>query len=227
MCFSAEASFGASAVIGIIGIIALKKATNFPQKVFAIIPIFFAVQQFLEGMLWLVLDGKLYMSWKQPLILGFLFFAWLVWPVYIPFSMAMFEKNRIKRKVLLSFLGLGFLIILGFLYVIIFHNIDANAAKLHINYTYDYVPPLPWIYGLLYLIPTIVSFMLSSVKKMWALGLINLTSYIFSRIFFFGHVLSVWCFFGAVASVFILWYIIQLNKIEVHQEDEYGVNQTT
>ncbi|HNW89846.1 MAG TPA: hypothetical protein PKN48_09290 [Bacteroidales bacterium] len=225
MCFSAEASFCASALIGTIGVISVRKSTTFPQKMFAIIPLFFAIQQLMEGFLWVVISNPEYIAWKQPLIIGFLIFAWLVWPVYIPFSMALFEKNTTRRRILLGFLGMGFLLILCFLYILIFHTPDASADQLHINYTYDYQPPVEWVWGLIYFIPTVVSLMISSKKKMWIFGVINLCSYIFSRIYFSGHVLSVWCFFGAVGSAFILWAIIQMNKVP--ETSEQRVNQAT
>ncbi len=58
MCFNANASFGASAVIGVIGILALRKVKNPSHYAFAGIPLLFAIQQFVEGVLWLAL--------KQP-----------------------------------------------------------------------------------------------------------------------------------------------------------------
>jgi hypothetical protein len=223
MCFSAEASFGAAAVLGVAGVISIKKASTFPQKVFAVIPLFFAIQQFIEGLLWLVLKNPAYSEWKLPLIIGFLLFAWLVWPVYIPFSMALFEKNKVRRKILLSFLVIGFLLVLCFLYMIIFQHPDANAAKLHIKYTFGYIPPLNWLWGIIYLFPTVVSMIISSAKKMWILGIINLCTYTFSIIYFKGTVLSVWCFFGALASIFVIWYIIRMNNISNHSEQNTGL----
>ena len=220
MCFSAEASFGAAAVLAVAGAISIKKANTFPQRVFAVIPLFFAVQQCIEGFLWLVLKNPVYTEWKVPLILGFLVFAYLVWPVYIPFSMALFEKNTGRRKIQLGFLGLGFLLILCFLYMMIFQHPDATAANLHIKYTFSYTPPASWLWGILYLVPTVVSMIISSAKKMWIMGIINLTSYLFSILYFSGNVLSVWCFFGALASVFVIWYIINLNKNPLQQAPE-------
>ena len=55
MCFSAEASFGASAILLTIGVISLNKSVNVPQKVLSCIPFIFGVQQFSEGILWLSL----------------------------------------------------------------------------------------------------------------------------------------------------------------------------
>jgi hypothetical protein len=56
MCFSATASFGASVVLGTIGVATLTKVKERAQVPFAIIPIMFAVQQFTEGILWIGLS---------------------------------------------------------------------------------------------------------------------------------------------------------------------------
>lgn len=212
MCFSAEASFGASAVISMVGLVAYRKSVTLPQKVFALIPLFFALQQFIEGFLWVVLRNGAYVSWKYPLTIGFLIFAWLVWPLFIPLSMYLQEKNKTRKKILLVFQAIGIFMAGGFIYVMLFHNVDASIAKYHVNYTYDFKPPFAWFFGLLYLIPTVVSMMVSSVKRMWVLGIINICSYMFSRIFFFGQVISVWCFFGAIASITVLWIVMESRK---------------
>ena len=53
MCFSSNASFGASAVLAVVGVVAIAKAKNTPGRLFAAIPFIFSIQQFAEGMLWL------------------------------------------------------------------------------------------------------------------------------------------------------------------------------
>ena len=53
MCFSAGASFGAAAVLSIVGAVAVIKAKTIPQGLFAAIPFIFSIQQVAEGMLWL------------------------------------------------------------------------------------------------------------------------------------------------------------------------------
>lgn len=224
MCFSAEASFTASAVISVAGIIAIKRSSNIQQKLFALVPLFFAIQQFIEGLLWIVLKNPIYGEWKHLLTMAFLVFAWLVWPVYMPFSMAMLEKNPVKKKILYGFLALGSLVAAGFIYIMVFHNVDASIAEYHINYVYDFRPPYSWVYGLFYLVPTIGSLFVSGVKKMWTLGLINLVSYIASRIFFFGYVISVWCFFGAIASLMVYIIIKETSKVE---EQAYSLNENS
>jgi hypothetical protein len=55
MCFSAGASFAGGVIITGIGVAAFREVHKPSQLVFAIIPVFFGVQQFVEGFLWLTL----------------------------------------------------------------------------------------------------------------------------------------------------------------------------
>ena len=108
MCFSATASFSTSAALGIVGAITISKTKNERLKPLALIPWFFGLQQLFEGILWLHLPG--YATDTLAIFSKniFLFFAYIFWPIWIPFSMWVIEKN-IKRKQLLSLLlGIGF-----------------------------------------------------------------------------------------------------------------------
>src|SRR5689334_18279270 len=116
MCFSAVASFGASAVLGTIGVITVRKTTSPNQKLFAAIPIFFSLQQLSEGLVWLTF---MHPNWEPYRLLFshiFLVFALLVWPVWVPLSVWLLEVNNRFRKLLLGFFffGLFFALMVGF-----------------------------------------------------------------------------------------------------------------
>jgi hypothetical protein len=55
MCFSPEASFAGSVIVFSIGIATVRKVHKSSQLVFAGIPLFFGIQQFAEGLLWLTI----------------------------------------------------------------------------------------------------------------------------------------------------------------------------
>ena len=93
MCFSAGASFGASAVLGTLGVVTLKKAKTTNQVPFAAIPLLFGAQQVAEGALWVGFSGNVNESWKHFPVYIFLVFAQLVWPVWVPFSILQLEYN--------------------------------------------------------------------------------------------------------------------------------------
>ncbi|MGZ5219533.1 MAG: hypothetical protein ACXWC7_05630, partial [Chitinophagaceae bacterium] len=73
MCFSAGASFGASALLGVIGAVTITKAKTIPQRLFATIPLVFAVQQLSEGMLWLSLKNPALEAGQSFFTYAFLF----------------------------------------------------------------------------------------------------------------------------------------------------------
>lgn len=55
MCFSAGASFGASAILVVIGVASLRKVQTRAHLPFAAIPLLFGIKQAFEGVLWLML----------------------------------------------------------------------------------------------------------------------------------------------------------------------------
>jgi hypothetical protein len=79
MCFSAEASFGTGADIAIVGTVAIKKAETPSQRIFALIPWFFSIQQSMEGILWVTLPNPDSLLWQRIGTYGFLLFAWVLW----------------------------------------------------------------------------------------------------------------------------------------------------
>ena len=217
MCFSAGMSFGASAVILITGIITISKARTNPQRIFALIPLFFSIQQFTEGLLWLVLANPEYDNYRPLLTHLYLTFAWIIWPVFIPFSMGLLENKLSRKRLLHLFLGIGVFVSAGFIHIMMSHHAHAVINEYHIDYLFDNTPSYHFIFTILYIVATVVSLFVSSTKRMWAFGVINLASYLFTKIFFHGHVVSIWCFFGALSSFIVLWIILDLNKL--HKEE--------
>ena len=220
MCFSASTSFIASAVIGTVGTVAFKKAKTSSMKVFAMTPIFFAMQQFVEGIVWVALsnpESEFAAMWLTKAVYAFLVFAWVIWPVFIPFFMIKLEQNPQRKKVLKGLLinGIGVASIL--VYVLVNYNMTAQVNDYHIRYDRDFQSDWVWVFAIFYLASTVFPTLISSVKKMWYLGLINLLSYFFAKIFFAGYVISIWCFFGAVSSIVVLVIILEAQKSRTEQ----------
>jgi hypothetical protein len=62
MCFSAGASFAGGIIITGIGVATIREVHKPSQMVFASIPVFFGVQQVMEGCLWLTLPDADYFN---------------------------------------------------------------------------------------------------------------------------------------------------------------------
>jgi hypothetical protein len=215
MCFSASASFGASAVLTITGIATIIKARTIPHHLFACIPLVFAVQQFAEGMLWLALRHTGY-EWGQSFFTyTFLFFAIVVWPVWVPLTIRMLEKNTERRKIMIYFLCIGVVVSAGAGFILLSNPVHPVAVSDHIHYSFITDMDTRFtqtIFALLYCTATLIVPFISTVKRMKWFGYILLASSLFAIIFYNGFVISVWCYFAAVLSVVVLWIIRGLRK---------------
>lgn len=84
MCFSAPASFVTAGITGVIGIAALVRVRAPRELPLAAAPLLFALQQIIEGLLWLNLPLAPEGSLSAVLTFLFLFFAEAFWPLYAP-----------------------------------------------------------------------------------------------------------------------------------------------
>ena len=104
MCFSVEASFGASLFLLGIGLLSFKNLKSKNLWPLALVPLLFAAQQFLEGFVWLskadIITDNIGIMAKY----GFIFFAFIVWPFWIPFACWKTEENKklVVKRVNLS-----------------------------------------------------------------------------------------------------------------------------
>jgi hypothetical protein len=212
MCFSAGASFGAGAILLAVGTVTLKKAKEPDQTYFALIPFLFAAQQISEGFLWLSLDGAAD-SWLQPVTTFlFIFFAQMLWPVWVPYAMLRLETKAKRRAVLSVLLLLGIVISLFLSYCLMYYPVEARVLGRHISYAQEYPIAFRGAGGIFYLLTTIAPPFISSVRRMWVLGVAILVSCIITAVFYNDYVVSVWCFFAAVISVVVYVILNGLKK---------------
>lgn len=88
MCFSPQASFGAAAVLSVLGAVGLKKANGSRRSLIAAIPCIFAIQQALEGFVWLAIGRGDYSSaWYYIPVYLFLFCLNLVATLYAKYTL--------------------------------------------------------------------------------------------------------------------------------------------
>lgn len=212
MCFSATASFGASAILFIAGIAALNKVESKSQIPFAAIPIIFAFHQFTEGFVWLSLTHQEYNYWQEIPIIIFLLLAQVLWPFWVPFSFLLIEKGDKRKKILRILLGLGSIASIFLAYRLLFHPVTAVINPFHIRYTINFpFKILNILVGITYFIVSIVPPFLAGGKRMISLGLLNLISFIITIVFFENYVISVWCFFAALISFEVYLVMKNLN----------------
>lgn len=212
MCFSAEASFTASAALGVIGVITVKKVTHPTQLAFACIPFLFSFQQLTEGLVWISLSHNI--TFLQPISTYlFLIIAQIVWPTWVPLSILLLEKNEKRKNALRVILGIGVGLSLYLTFCYLIYDVNAEISDHHIRYNLDFphTKHLLWLSGLFYFIPTVVSTFVSSVKRMHLLGTFILFSCVITLLFTTKYFISIWCFFAAILSMLVLLVIVNLK----------------
>src|SRR6202034_4648960 len=107
MCFSAAANFVGSGVLGGIGVVTLRRVKHRRELLFAALPTFFAIHQFIEGFVWLGLDGILSPKVAHNMGAAFMLYAQGLLPFILPLSVLLFESDAKSRRRMQPFLVLG------------------------------------------------------------------------------------------------------------------------
>lgn len=203
MCFSATASFATSALLGTTGVVALSSVKDKRDYMIATVPVIFAVQQFIEGLVWVNLGQGLV---TESLAYGFLFFAFLLWPVYIPLAVWAHERDP-NRKCQLRFLVIFGSIGAFYLLVVLFtQTLGVNLAGRSIDYSINAPFEVPGV--ILYISVTIGALLMSSSRFIRWFGALTLLSAASAWFFYEQAFTSVWCFFAALLSLLIVGYIL-------------------
>jgi hypothetical protein len=202
MCFSATASFVAAGVTGAVGIVALSRARRPSEWPLAAVPLIFAAQQGVEGLLWLQLPVAPDAPSTTVLTYLFLLFAEVLWPAFAPMACLLIEPNKRRRLLMAACLVAG-LAVASYYLVSIFSN--PHAAQIighHVSYVNE--GEISYLMGTAYLVATGGVIALSSHRAMVALSAIVMVGAFVSYMLYWESFVSVWCFFAATASIVIL-----------------------
>jgi hypothetical protein len=221
MCFSPEASFGATALLLPLGAYCVRRAVRNDLRYLplALTPLAFGVQQAAEGCVWYGLrhDDPALVASASAL---FLFFALAFWPFWVPFSLLFVERRRPTRLFLgaTAALSLSWLIFYTQLALVPHHLLRAQAVRHSIDYGladlrgFRDAPALVW--QLAYLAFICAPLLLARPgghKLIWRIGggliaALFVVSYLVYRYAW----ASVWCFFAAVSSLLLVFAFAKL-----------------
>jgi hypothetical protein len=220
MCFSAGASFTAAAALSGASIVSLKKAAHTRMLSFALTPLFFGIQQFCEGVVWITLSEPI--SWLHyTAIHSFIFFAGSWWPFWIPYSLYTAENNVRRKKVLAGITcgGIVVALILFFTWNIPLTNVAVVNHHLHYPAGCSIFAiknkmienSISTGLAVAYCFITIAPLFISTLLYAWVLGIAISIWLAVSYIFYAMAFPSTWCFFAAISSM-IICFIVQRNR---------------
>jgi hypothetical protein len=217
MCFNATASFAAAAVLIPAGLhtLAMARRQGPRWQLLAAFPLLFGVQQAIEGVLWLALGDPLghVLGVPPPLAvpltaLGFLGFAFLLWPALVPLA-AWSVEPRPRRRTLFAVLAV--LGAAGGLYLYLplamhpgWLEVSILGGSIHYDPRIAFPPLLSQPLGRgLYALVVLVPLLASSEPLVRRFGGLILVSVLFSAAIYGYAFVSVWCFFAALLSAWL------------------------
>jgi hypothetical protein len=204
MCFSATANFVGSGVLASVGVVTLTRVKHRRELLFASLPLLFAIHQFIEGFVWLGLDGILSPTVTHDMGAAFMLYAQGLLPFLLPLSVLLFEPTAPSRQRMRPFLVLGAgttLYILWALTAFPTQVFVKGNSIVYINQATNNITV-----AILYVIATCGSLFFSKIKPMILFGAANLAILLIVMEVRRYAFTSLWCAYAAIASVIILAY---------------------
>jgi hypothetical protein len=223
MCFSASASFTASAVLIPTGVYCLTEARKKDEAYLPVagLPLFFGIQQSFEGFVWLNIIPENSIS-VTSFALCFLFFSHFFWLFWIPFSAFYLEDNTLLKSILKVFVIAGF-IYGALLYFPLFinHNwLQVEVTNHSINYitSFFFSEMTPenfsfYLYALIIILPLLIS----SNKSINLLGILITLGALVTYFYYHYAFISVWCYIAAIVSIYLVYVLRKLPDIDSTQ----------
>jgi hypothetical protein len=226
MCFSTAASFTTAALLLPLGIYASKIAWFKDSRYLplTIIPIFFGIQQGMEGMEWLSINSNqadVIRFWA----LGFLFFAYGFWLVCPAVGMFIIERRPRTRQQLLTIAFIGFFFGVSlYLPLLLYPDwltvvIRQGSIDYQTRLIYDRFLSRDTIH-LIYLAIVLSPLYLSNLDRIKIFAGLIALSMIASTFFFNYAFVSVWCFWSAILSIYIIYIVKVLPTRELSEHSK-------
>jgi hypothetical protein len=201
MCFSEEASFTAAVFLTTVGVLSLKKAKYHPERMMiALIPLFFGLQQGSEGFQWLYQKGIFGTAAASEMLQQiFLFFALLFWPVWMPLSVWVADREPAKKRqlFLLLLLGMATSATIGYQWLQVPTTLSVQEHRLQYLTHVDEL--MIWPYAISVMAPWLIT----SLPRTKFLGIVFFIAFGLSSWVYYVAFTSVWCFFCALMSLWI------------------------
>ena len=212
MCFSATASFTAGAVLLGVGALTFKAAQRPRELPFAAIPLLFAIQQLIEGVIWLSFSTQAPLL-KTVMTQVYSFFSHVLWPIYVPLAVLLMEPVEKPRRALFMSAYAGLAVGLYLLYMLLAFPVVSRPTGQHVEYVSPHF--FAAVTMTLYLLASTVSPMLSSHAMVRVFGVLALLSFGAAYYFYAIWFISVWCFFAALLSAVIgLHFLPRFNGLK-------------
>ena len=170
------------------------------------IPFIFGFQQLVEGFLWITVDHGNQSSQVSHVLQYLFLIAALSWPAIVPSSIYMTESSAPHRRKIFWLMLLG---VVDALYLVTHLFLHGSATEItHHRISYDITTQTPQVLdAIIYVFLVSAPMFFSSHPNMQRIAYINIIIFAFTVYFWWQSFVSVWCFFAAILSALIYFYL--------------------
>jgi len=219
MCFSATADFTGSVVLGAVGVATLREVKNRRELLLASLPGLFALHEFIEGFVWMGLDGTVSQQVGHNAGAAYILFAQGLLPFVLPLSVFLIEPTARQRRRMLGLVIFGGLLALYLTWGLIAYPIQISAQARSILYVN--VITNTTLVAILYVTATCGSLFLSGFRRLVQLAWANLAGLLVVMLVKRYAFTSVWCAYAAVVSA-IIYFFFRGTREHRPQRDASG-----
>jgi hypothetical protein len=191
-------------VLGAVGVATLSEVRRPKEVLLAAMPCLFALHEFIEGFVWLGLDGRLSQQVAHNAGAAYVLYAQGILPFLLPFSIYLIEPTGRQRRRMLAFVILGGVLALYLLWGLIAYPL-AISEQAH-SILYVNVITNTTLVAVLYVVATCGALFFSGFRDLVLLGWANLAGLLTVMLVKRYAFTSVWCAYAAVVSVIIYFF---------------------
>lgn len=205
MCFSPVADVAAAAVIGGVGVDAVRHVHTRAQWPLAALPLLLATHTLIEAFVWWGVRGDVSHQAETVATTFYLVIAFLVLPIYVPATVLLLERSATHRVIEIGALVAGTLCAVGLAAALIGRPFRATPEGHHLVYhVHMWAGPLTIA---LYLVSTCGAMIVSGRPFLRWFGLVNAVAVAVLAWIATDAVTSLWCAWAAVTSIAVAVYL--------------------
>jgi hypothetical protein len=210
MCFSATADLVVGAALIPVAIASLREVRHSRELPFALLPMLFAVHQFVEAAVWAGQDGEVSSGAAEVAMRAYLFIAYPLLPTLIPAAVLLLEPRGARLRVGI-FVVLGVIVSSYLTVVVLLRPVTVVMHPHALEYQTTVKAPVVW--AVLYIVAVIGPALMSGYRSIIAFGVVNLVGLTIVAVAFEAAFASLWCLWAAAASVLILVHMMRRRRL--------------
>lgn len=200
-------NFALSALIGVVGIMTLRKVSTPHEVIFASLPLLFALHEFTQGFVWLGVYGLIEARALEIAESIYIFYAQGLLQFIIPLAVWLIEPKGLRRNLIAILMMMGALLSIYTMWGL---SVESTTVSLQDGLLY-YVNPKTnyhWVASV-YILTTGGSLILSEKIPIQLFGWLNIVG--INLVYWFKPygLTSLWCLYAAVVSTVLYFYFVK------------------